>query len=164
MTGRYERDRQPLELRVADRHGRRVDESPPARPCELGRGEIGPGPRHRPRHVEDQATDDGQRPETRHPAGDADTSPDDQRRHAEHDHDDGEDDGDGRSHGDGQGRHDHQQRRTTHALSPAERDHAFHEVDLGGRRVGGADADGHAQEVDEPRHRGVGDETRQVPC
>ena len=75
-----------------------------------------------------------------------------------HDHDDREHSG---GEGHGERRDDRQQRRAPDAFAARQADDAVDELVGGGAGVSRADAHGDAQQVDEPRHRGVGDERRE---
>ena len=100
--------------------------------------------------------------DTAHPGGGAPARRD-ERGHGEQDGDERHDRQDGRGDPDGDGRDDREHRRAAKALSYRELEDAVDHVVAGRRRVGGADSDRAPEQVDEPRHRGVGDQRGEAP-
>ena len=162
--GQVEGERQHLEPRLPDRHRRHVDQPPPERAGQRRGGEVVPRPR------DDQGRLSTKPPRTRrapspaihaavrHPAPTssvatpsttATTASDRQRRPAP------------------ARRRAPRRRRRGPCGGPARGSRAAKTPSTrstrGGRRVGRADADRGAEQVDEPRHGGVGDERRQPP-
>ena len=146
-----------LQPRLPDRHRRHVDQPASRRAGEGRRDEVVPRPRERPRQVEHERARGCGETEPAHP-GRRPPARRHERGHREQDGDERHDREDRRGHPDGDRRDDREHGSAARPLACRELEDPVDHVVARRRRVGGADPDRNAEQVDEPRHRGVGDQ------